>query len=176
MWAKQVISLYTEYRLPIDQQFMQEESVELILWRHAEAEEGLPDSARRLTEKGLKQAQSMAEWLKPRLPKNTRIIASPTMRTRQTAEALDDDFETVKEIGPAVSAKAILSAADWPNAKGAVVVVGHQPTLGEVAARLMSCDPMEWNIRKGAVWWFSYKKKEGIAETVLRTSISPDMV
>ncbi|SEP34712.1 MULTISPECIES: phosphohistidine phosphatase SixA [unclassified Nitrosovibrio] len=150
--------------------------MELILWRHAEAEDGLPDSARRLTEKGLKQAQSMAEWLKPRLPKNTRIIASPTMRTRQTAEALDDDFETVKEIGPAVSAKAILSAADWPNAKGAVVVVGHQPTLGEVAARLMSCDPMEWNIRKGAVWWFSYKKKEGIAETVLRTSISPDML
>ena len=150
--------------------------MELILWRHAEAEDGLPDSARKLTGKGLKQAEKMAEWLKPKLPKNTRIIVSPTKRTQQTAEALDDDFETVKEIGPAAPAKAILAAADWPDAKGAVVVVGHQPTLGEAAALLMSGEAAEWNIRKGAVWWFSHKKNEGAPETVLRSSISPDML
>ena len=150
--------------------------MELILWRHAEAEDGVPDSARKLTGKGLKQAEKMAEWLKPKLPKNTRIIVSPTKRTQQTAEALDDDFETVKEIGPGAPAKAILAAADWPNAKGAVLVVGHQPTLGEVAALLMSGEAGGWNIRKGAVWWFSYKKNEGAPETVLRSSISPDML
>jgi phosphohistidine phosphatase len=150
--------------------------VELILWRHAEAEDGVPDSARKLTGKGLKQAEKMAEWLKPKLPKNTRIIVSPTKRTQQTAEALDDDFETVKEIGPGAPAKAILAAADWPNAKGAVLVVGHQPTLGEVAALLMSGEAGGWSIRKGAVWWFSHKKNEGDPETVLRSSISPDML
>jgi len=150
--------------------------MELILWRHAEAEDGVPDNARELTDKGLKQAQVMAEWLKPRLPKHTRIIVSPTRRTQQTAATLQDDFETIKEIGPGASAKEILSASGWPDAKGAVVVVGHQPTLGEVAALLMSGDPMEWNIRKGAVWWFSHKKKAGIVEMVLRTSISPDML
>lgn len=150
--------------------------MELILWRHAEAEEGVPDSARELTDKGSKQARAMAEWLKPRLPKNTRIIVSPTKRTQQTAAALDDNFETVKTIGPGVSARAILAAADWPDAKGAVVVVGHQPTLGEVAAYLMSGDAVAYNIRKGAVWWFSNKKKGGVAEVVLQTSISPDML
>ena len=150
--------------------------MELILWRHAEAEDGVPDSARKLTDKGLKQAQVMAEWLKPRLPKNTRIIVSPTKRTQQTAAALGDDYETVREIGPSVSAKSILAAAGWPDAKGAVVVVGHQPTLGEVAALLMSGDPMGWNVRKGAVWWFSYKKKGDVAEVTLHTSISPDML
>ncbi|MDN5752679.1 MAG: phosphohistidine phosphatase SixA [Nitrosospira sp.] len=150
--------------------------MELILWRHAEAEDGVPDSGRELTDKGLKQAKAMAEWLKPRLPKNTRVIVSPTRRTQQTAAALDDDFETVKEIGPGVSAKAILAAAGWPDAKGAVVVVGHQPTLGEVAALLMSGEPESWDMRKGAVWWFSHKTKKGVAETVLRTSISPDML
>ncbi|MEP7073702.1 MAG: histidine phosphatase family protein, partial [Nitrosospira sp.] len=103
--------------------------MELILWRHAEAEDGVPDSARKLTDKGLKQAQVMAEWLKPRLPKNTRIIVSPTKRTQQTAAALGDDYETAKEIGTSASAKSILAAAGWPDAKGAVVVVGHQPTL-----------------------------------------------
>jgi phosphohistidine phosphatase len=150
--------------------------MELILWRHAEAEDDVPDSARKLTDKGLKQAQVMAEWLKPRLPKNTRIIVSPTKRTQQTAAALGDDYETVKEIGTSASAKSILAAAGWPDAKGAVVVVGHQPTLGEVAALLLSGDPMGWNIRKGAVWWFSYKKKGDVAEVFLHTSISPDML
>lgn len=150
--------------------------MELILWRHAEAEDGVPDSARELTDKGLKQARAMAEWLKPRLPKNTRIIVSPTKRTQQTATALDDNFETVRAIGPGAAAKAILAAADWPDAKGAVVVVGHQPTLGEVAAFIMSGDPVEWSVRKGAIWWFSNKKKGDVAEVVLHTSISPDML
>jgi len=150
--------------------------MELILWRHAEAEDGAPDSARKLTDKGVKQAQGMAAWLRLRLPENTRIIASPTERTQQTAAALDGRFETVKEIGPSASAKSILVAAGWPEAKGAVVVVGHQPTLGEVAALLLSGDLRGWGVRKGAVWWFSHKKKGDIAEVILRTSISPDML
>ncbi len=150
--------------------------MELILWRHAEAEDGLPDSARELTTKGVKQARAMAAWLEPRLPENTRIIVSPTRRTQQTASALGNDFETVKEIGTGASAKEILTAADWPVAKGAVVVVGHQPTLGEVAALLLSGELAGWNIKKGAVWWFSRKEKAGVEETVLRAVISSDML
>lgn len=150
--------------------------MELILWRHAEAEDGLPDSARELTTKGLKQARAMAAWLEPRLPENTRIIVSPAQRTQQTASALGNDFETVEEIGAGASAKEILAAAGWPAAKGAVVVVGHQPTLGEVAALLLSGELAGWNIKKGAVWWFSRKEKAATEETVLRVVISPDML
>lgn len=150
--------------------------MELILWRHAEAEDGLPDAARKLTDKGLKQAQVMAEWLKPRLPKNTRVIVSPTKRTQQTASPLGGDFDTVKEVGTGASAKSILAAAGWPDAKGAVVVVGHQPTLGEVAALLMTGSQAEWNIKKGAVWWFSLKEKTVSTAAILRAVISPDML
>lgn len=149
--------------------------MELILWRHAEAEDGVPDSERQLTDKGQKQAKTMAEWLKPRLPKNTLILVSPTRRTQQTAAALDDDFETIEEIGPGASAKAILTAADWLGKKGAVVVVGHQPTLGEAAALIMSGKTSSWNIRKGAVWWFTDKNKNGADEIFLHAAISPDM-
>ena len=150
--------------------------MELILWRHAEAEDGFPDCARVLTDKGVKQARAMAEWLKPRLPKNTRVIVSPTERTQQTAAALDEDFETVKEIGPAASAKVVLAAAGWPAAKGTVVVVGHQPTLGEVAALLIYGEPAGWHVRKGAIWWFSHKSKAGAEDTILRACISPDLL
>src|SRR5436190_21449722 len=37
--------------------------MDLILWRHADAEPGEPDIGRRLTAKGLKQAERVAAWL-----------------------------------------------------------------------------------------------------------------
>jgi phosphohistidine phosphatase len=150
--------------------------MELILWRHAEAENGVPDNARQLTAKGLRQARDMGGWLKARLPEKTRCIVSPATRTQQTAGALDIAFETVGEIGPGASPRTILAAAGWPGAKEAVLVVGHQPTLGETAALLMSGEPFEWNIRKGAIWWFRHKNREGVSQVILRASISPDML
>ena len=90
--------------------------MELILWRHAEAEDGFPDAARKLTPKGLDQAKRMSDWLKSELPDNTLVIASPARRTQQTAMALRSDFVTNNEIGPGASVKSILIAANWPNA------------------------------------------------------------
>lgn len=149
--------------------------MELILWRHAEAEDGVPDAERKLTNKGLGQAKSMANWLKEKLPENIRVIVSPTKRTQQTAMALGCDFETSREIAPGASADMILAAAGWPNEEG-VVVVGHQPTLGEVAALLISDYPEGLSVKKGAVWWFSCKKTQSAKKIVLRTVISPDML
>ena len=149
--------------------------MELILWRHAEAEDGVPDAERKLTNKGLGQAKSMANWLKAKLPENIRVIVSPTKRTQQTAMALGCDFETSREIAPGASADMILAAAGWPNEEG-VVVVGHQPTLGEVAALLISGYPEGLSVEKGAVWWFSCKKTQSAKKIVLRTVISPDML
>jgi len=41
--------------------------MDLILWRHADAESASPDSARKLTERGQVQAGRVSIWLKPRL-------------------------------------------------------------------------------------------------------------
>ena len=61
-------------------------SMELILWRHADAEDGVPDEARRLTAKGRKQAEKMAAWLTARLPADCRVMVSPaTRRARSRA-------------------------------------------------------------------------------------------
>ena len=62
--------------------------MELILWRHAEAEDGEPDEERRLTGRGKKQAKRVAKWLARRLPEDFAVISSPARRALQTARAL----------------------------------------------------------------------------------------
>ncbi|MBK6396228.1 MAG: phosphohistidine phosphatase SixA [Betaproteobacteria bacterium] len=150
--------------------------MDLILWRHAEAEPGEPDLGRRLTSKGLKQAERMAEWLEHRLPETTRIVVSPADRTQQTALALGRKFKTSDDVAPGASTASVLAAAGWPDAREPVLVVGHQPTLGEVAAFLLSGEEAAWSIRKGAVWWFSNRTRLGQPGVLLKVAIGPDLV
>jgi phosphohistidine phosphatase len=147
--------------------------MELILWRHAEAEDGSLDAARRLTAKGEKQAQKLARWLKERIEKPVRILVSPAVRTQQTATALSAKFEMNAEVGTSASAERILRAAGWPEAEGTVIIVGHQPTVGQVAAMLLTGQEIDWEVKKGAVWWFSTSIKGGEPVTVLRAMITP---
>lgn len=152
-----------------------EKTMDILLWRHAEAEDGAPDAKRRLTPRGRKQAKQVARWLKPRLPAEARILASPAVRAVQTAEALGLPFERLDKLGTGASASSLLGAAGWPHAGGTVLVVGHQPTLGRAAALLLTGDAADWSIRKGAVWWFTRRMRNGSVETVLRAVIAPDL-
>jgi phosphohistidine phosphatase len=148
----------------------------LILWRHAEAEDGVPDSERKLTAKGHKQAEKVAGWLAERLPEDAVILASPAARTQQTAAALKRSFDTVAAVGPGASCESIIEAAGWPEHGGTVVIVGHQPTLGQVAARLLAGKAGGWGIKKGALWWFSCRERPAGMETIVRAVIGPDLV
>lgn len=150
--------------------------MDLILWRHAEAEDGFPDNNRKLTAKGEKQADLMADWLRERLPKETRVIVSPAKRAQQTALALKIKFETLKDIGVGASVPALLTAAGWPDAKGAVLVVGHQPVLGQTAALLLGGDEASWSVKKGAVWWLSSRVRQDETQVVLRAVMAPDLL
>lgn len=150
--------------------------MDLILWRHAEAEEGTPDLTRRLTKRGLKDAQCVANWLAPHLPQNTRILASPALRTRQTAETLQLPFKIVQALAPDATVVDILNAAGWPSSGSTVVIVGHQPVLGQVAAWLLSGVEADWSIKKANVWWLGNRMRESTPQTFLRTVISPDLL
>ncbi|HEX7560416.1 MAG TPA: histidine phosphatase family protein, partial [Usitatibacter sp.] len=105
--------------------------MELILWRHAEAEDagGGGDRERSLTKRGRKQAAKMAEWLKPRLEGDWRVLVSPANRTLQTVEALGLAFEVSDAASTDTSPQALLRETGWPSAQRNVLVVGHQPTL-----------------------------------------------
>jgi len=150
--------------------------MELILWRHAEALDTVPDASRKLSARGEKQAKQMAAWLKSRLPKNTRILVSPATRCQQTAQALELEFETSRLLSTDASVADLIAATEWPTGSGAVLVVGHQPTLGRVAALLLSGEEAEWSVKKGAVWWLSNRVRDGAAQHILRLCISPDLI
>ena len=150
--------------------------MEFILWRHAEAENGTPDTARRLTRKGIDQAARMARWLNAKLPENAHIIVSPAQRTQQTAAALGKSFLTDENVGLNATVKGLLAAANWPNVKGTVVIIGHQPTLGEVATLLVTDDPMALSFQTGELKWFSSSDKQGAVTSILQHDIYPEML
>jgi phosphohistidine phosphatase len=147
--------------------------MELILWRHADAEPGRPDLERKLTPEGRKQAQRAAEWLRDRLPADARVLVSPARRALETAEALTRSFRTEPALAPDVPAAQVLAAAGWPDATGTVVVVGHQPTLGRAAALALAGAAADWGVRKGALWWLASRNGRDV---LLRAVVSPELV
>ena len=150
--------------------------MELILWRHAEAEPGEPDQERKLTQKGQKQAARMAEWLDHNLPSSCRILVSPAMRTLQTAETLGRKFKIHPGLAPGAAAQDVLAIANWPDNREPVLIVGHQPTLGQTAALLISGVAQEWIIRKSNVLWIVQRDRGDAASNYLRAVMSPDLV
>lgn len=127
--------------------------MDIILWRHAEAENKSPDAGRRLTKKGREQADRMGRWLRSRVPAY-RLISSPAARARETAEGLDPTLEIMPELYSSASPIDVLEESGWPTDQGTVILVGHQPLLGEIAAYLMIRRAEPWDVKKGAAWWF----------------------
>jgi phosphohistidine phosphatase len=150
--------------------------MDLILWRHAEAEDGIPDHDRKLTRRGEQQAKRVAEWLANSLTGPYRVLASPAVRAQSTASALTNHFETIRQLGVSATPDQLLKAAGWPDADKTVIVVGHQPTLGQTAALLLSGRVDNWSVRKGAIWWLSHRERHGRKEVVLRAVLNPDII
>ena len=150
--------------------------MDLILWRHADAAQGGRDLDRKLTAKGRKQAARVAEWLVARLPSRHRVLSSPARRARETADALGGHYKISERLAPGAAPADILEAAGWPSHKGAVIVIGHQPDLGRVAAVLLSGAEAAWSVKKGGLWWLSNREREGELQAVLRAVLAPDLL
>jgi phosphohistidine phosphatase len=154
-------------------------TMDLILWRHAEAfemREVQDDLDRALTPKGERQAQRMADWLNRQVPSSVRVLASPARRAQQTAAALERKVKTVAELAPGASVEALLHAVRWPDGRDGVLVVGHQPTLGQAVAYLLAGQVEPWPLRKGGVWWLRSRERGGQRQVVLHAVMSPELL
>lgn len=153
--------------------------MDLVLWRHCEAydlEDGGDDLARAMTPRGEKQAARVAAWLDRQLPEGARILVSPAHRAEQTALALGRKYKLREEIGPQGSMEQLLELVHWPDGRGTVLVVGHQPVLGQTIARLLGIQGSDCNVKKGAVWWLRHRFRDGVSQTLLLSVQSPDVM
>lgn len=153
--------------------------MDLILWRHAEAEDNAADGIdahRRLTARGHAQARTMARWLAQVLPEGTQVIASPSLRTRQTVEPLGRPVRYEQACASGATPQALLAAAGWPGARHPVLVVGHQPTLGQVAALLLAGAPRYWTVRRGNVWWIAGDGEGEADDCFLKAVMAPELI
>lgn len=135
-------------------------TLELYLIRHGVAEERgdeYPDDSKRpLTSGGIARLRKEAKALDAMGVEFDHIIASPLTRTRQTADVF---AETMKS-KPGVSVSDALAPAGTPAAvfqelakhmrKGRVALVGHEPNIGELAARLIGARAA-LEFKKGAI-------------------------
>lgn len=153
--------------------------MDLILWRHAEAEdwtEGCNDLERALTPRGEKQAHRMAQWLERQLPETARILCSPARRCEQTALALGRKYRLREELAPERGIEDLLLAAQWPDSRHVVVLVGHQPSLGATIAHLLQMRHPQLALRKGSLWWLRTRERDGHSQTVVVTVQAPDFL
>ncbi len=156
--------------------------MDIILWRHADAAEAVPgesDFERALTGKGRTQAKRMAAWLNERLPAGCVVMASPALRAQQTAKALKRKIINSAALATDTDCKTLLAAVRGPRAQSTTVVVGHQPTLGQVASWLLTGIEGEISIRKGAVWWLrcaATRRNERTVHAVLLAMMTPDLL
>jgi phosphohistidine phosphatase len=150
--------------------------MDLILWRHADAEDGndtIDDMDRVLTPRGVKQAARVASWLDRQLPEATRVLTSPARRCEQTALALGRKYKVRPELGVGATVEQLLEVAQWPHAKSAVLIVGHQATLGQTIAHLLPLQHSASPVRKGMVWWLRTRERNGQQQTVVTAVMSP---
>ncbi|MDB5891910.1 MAG: phosphohistidine phosphatase, SixA [Polaromonas sp.] len=158
--------------------------MDLILWRHAEAG-GLPadirddvraDLARPLTGRGEKQASRIAAWLDRQLPEGCHMVVSPARRCEQTALALGRKYKVRPELAPGATTAQLLELVQWPHGGSPILVVGHQPVLGQAIAQLLGLQASDCAIKKGAIWWLRSREREGVVQTVVVTVQSPEVL
>ena len=141
----------------------------IILWRHAEAVDLMnveseisyntapnaeqDDFSRALTSHGQQQAKKMAHWLMQHLPNETNFQCSPALRAFQTADALKYKININQAFKPGISLQQALGEMARLPSEGNLLLLGHEPYLGQLAAYLLGISELEIHIKKGAIWW-----------------------
>lgn len=132
----------------------------LYVVRHAIAElrgEAYPDDTKRpLTPKGMARFKEAARGLAELGVTLDLILTSPLVRARQTAEILAATLrgripiEEIEVLAPASSPGAVLSVLGEYSRRKRMALVGHEPGIGELAARLVG-SRTPFAFKKGAV-------------------------
>ncbi|HXZ56899.1 MAG TPA: phosphohistidine phosphatase SixA [Gaiellaceae bacterium] len=112
--------------------------MQLYLVRHAEAADGEPDELRPLTADGRRAARTLGERLAAEGVHPDAVLTSPLLRARETgaelARPVGLEPEPDERLAPGATAESVRAAAEERGET--IVVIGHQPDCGRIAAEL----------------------------------------
>src|SRR5258705_9802163 len=115
--------------------------MKIILARHAAAEDkAASDAERRLTPEGREQAAVMGRLIAATIARVDQIWTSPLPRALETAEIAAKYLGVTPKIEPDLAIGGDLEQLCWKMQRESVptlMLVGHQPDLGRLAARLL---------------------------------------
>ena len=83
-------------------------------------------------------------------------------------------YKIVDAIGPQASATEVLELTGWPASRHPVLVIGHQPWLGELASLLLTGEEQSWSIKKSNAWWIASRDREEGNEIFLKAVLAPE--
>lgn len=136
-----------------------------------------------LSARGERHSRRLANWLGVNGPCHLQVFCSPAKSARQMAGHLSETLGAKslppvvsRQIGPDASAAEILGAVGWPHDHSAALVIAHQPALGVLASLLLTGHEAPLAFKKGSVWWFSNRHRGGEQQTVLRCSLTPELL
>jgi phosphohistidine phosphatase len=161
--------------------------MELLIVRHAIALERdrqrwRDDGARPLSPAGIRQSRKAAAGLKEYSKRPDRLLTSPLVRARQTAQILTDvarwpQAEETPELSPGGAALAVLTLLGQERSK-VVAVVGHEPDLGVLltACLLGEGGALAIEMKKNAVACVSFEGSPRAGRAVLKWLATPRML
>ena len=161
--------------------------MDLLIVRHAIAFERDPqrwsdDGARPLTPEGKRRAKKAAAGLKRFTKPPERLLTSPLVRARQTAEILTEvagwpPAEEVAELSPEEAPQALLALLGRDRSK-LVAIVGHQPGLGHLlnACLLGEGRNLPVDLKKNAVACLSFRGSVRAGRATLKWLATPRML
>jgi phosphohistidine phosphatase len=158
---------------------------ELYLIRHGIAEDrgpAWPDDAKRpLTAEGVARMRKGARGLVRLGWKLDVILTSPLTRARQTADVVSDAFTlrppivVVDSLAPEGRIPAVAADLEKQARRSRIALVGHEPGMGELAARLMGL-PHPLEFKKGAVCRIDVEEMPGEGLGELRWFVTPRLL
>ena len=166
---------------------------ELLLLRHGIAElrrQDWPDRTRALTDKGRQRSRVVLERVLALGLVADRMLASPLIRARQTAEIalsvglapaleLSETLEPGQDPLPMLACSLGLEAAVQPGLGeetapvSRLLLVGHEPELGLLAARLLGATPGSIQLRKAGLALLALPQGSKPGSAQLRLLLSP---
>ena len=159
--------------------------IDLFIWRHAEAEEGMPDRERPLTARGRRDAARVAKAIARKLDEKSGVVSSPAVRTRETVAPLlarfPLDLAIDERLAPGADMDDVLDVLErtiesCDDDDPTIVMVGHQPWVGQLAHRLLTDGPGFLSVKKASAWWLVRRSRDGRSEWTLRTVFDPDLI